>query len=193
VALVIYVAVHCVLTAWKLDTDRINEVMKANDDAKKANAEREKMELRIYDGRPLFILKVMAQPTWQINKPVGREICRLKNCGDRTARWVRMEAVESTQGKHRLGFAELPALQSGEESSVGYCINDTGMDERWLCEFIDDHGPDSALLWWDVHIRFRDADESVGKEIVRLCFDTQSRAFYATGVPYTERGFKQPE
>jgi hypothetical protein len=91
-----------------------------------------------------------------------------------------------------------PVIQWVTEGKLPELIPVAG-DQAMLRKFLNDNGkPDDpvdnvALHWWDILIKFRDTDESVKEEIVRLCHDVQTGSLYATVPPYTERGFTQPQ
>jgi hypothetical protein len=117
-----------------------------------------------------------------------------------------MESQKSNQGKYHLRFGEVLALPSGSEKSVPYAVTDHVFrdlipqgDGETLLKFLNDNEKhddplhDACLTWWDIEIKFRDADESIvdgGK--VRLCFEVKSEVLFGTQVPYTARNFKPP-
>lgn len=149
------------------------------------------LEKRIYDGRPLFILTAYRVGEKKVLPAKNEWSFRVKNCGSRPARWVRLEQIPSYKDNFNLSFGTIPVLPPGGEEHLGYEVNPKrSLDSCQLYEFLDDHGPDYALGWWDVTIKFRDTDDHVGEELVRLCYDAQYDVLYGTAVPYTERGFK---
>jgi hypothetical protein len=153
---------------------------------------------RLYDGRPLFVLEVGAQKAGGIKE----WYFSLRNVGGRPARYIRLEAQFSGQGRYNLHFVEVLALPSNESAPMSYWVTDRATpelipvrdDQSMLRKFVSDNVVSEdpfnnvALTWWDIKIQFRDTDESVKEEIARLCFDVETDVLYATAVPYTERG-----
>ena len=132
-----------------------------------------KSEKWMYDGRPLFVLNVVKQPTWTAGK--GETIFTLHNCGGRPARWIRLGMQKSRLDYYTMTFAEISALGPGDTTPITYAIDQHGQDQRMLCEFLGDNPPGAALVWGDIPISFRDTDESTGSDVVRLCFDIQGQ------------------
>ena len=144
-------------------------------------------EKAIYDGRPLFTLEIVQQPSWQTQNPKDA-IFRLTNCGKRAARYVRLDSQKSTLRGHTMEFVQLPLLSPDNSEMLAYAIDQHGADQRALCEFLQNNPEDSALVWWDIKVNFRDTNDAQAEDLIRLCYDVQSKALYTTGVPYTERG-----
>ena len=88
-------------------------------------------------------------------------------------------------------FAQLPLLAAGNSEFLPYAIDQHGADQRALCEFLQNNPEHSALVWWDIKVAFRDTNDMRGTDIIRLCFDVQTKLLYTASVPYTERGKKQ--
>jgi hypothetical protein len=160
------------------------------------SAEREAEETRgkIYTGRPVFALEILGRPSWNNPEPAGEWIFRLSNCGERTARYVQMEPHKSQGGRHTLKFQQVPVLAPRSHVPVGYWVDDSPLlDQTMLRKFLHDSELYSDPLerpvfkWFDIHISFRDMDESVGDEIVRVCFDVDSETLVVHAVPYTQR------
>lgn len=148
-------------------------------------------EKRIYDGRPLFVLNVIRQPSWASGKPMHEQIFELTNCGGRPARFIRVEEQKSKLDYSTMRFSQILSLSAGETKPLGYAIDQHGDHQGMLFEFLSDNSSDSALVWWDIGIVFRDTDESEQREVVRLCFEVKSKYLYSREVPYTRRDFKQ--
>jgi hypothetical protein len=112
----------------------------------------------------------------------------LQNCGNRVARFVRMESVASRGTEaFRLWFSQIPVLKSGTEEHLAFWATRGFSEEATLEDFLNDHTDDAALIWWDIEATFRDMDETTGKELVRLCYDVESDALWVAAVPYTEK------
>jgi hypothetical protein len=56
---------------WLLDNDRQEEVDAAKVEEEKACKERERLEKKLHDGRPLFVLDVITAPSWGTSYPGG--------------------------------------------------------------------------------------------------------------------------
>ncbi|SRR5258708_38746625 len=142
---------------------------------------------RIYDGRPLFILRVFRRAD---SKEWG---FRLENSGARPARWVQLEAVTSFRGNFSLRFFNIPVLSPGGYETIRYEVNPIGaQDQKLLSEFLDDHEPNAHLDIWDIVIKFRDANEYGGEELVRLVYKPETNGLFSAAVPYTERPAANP-
>jgi hypothetical protein len=144
------------------------------------------------------VLEALGKPTWNAVSPSHENIFRICNNGERAARWVKPQSVKSNQGTYVLHFEEIAALSPGQFTTISYSVNNSvALDQGMLWSFFhdnevrDDPGEGAALVWWDIKIRFRDTDESVKEEIVRLCYDLETDNIYTTAVPYTEHDFKR--
>lgn len=148
-------------------------------------------EKRNYDGRPIFVLEIRGR------NPMGWWIFYLRNCGQRTARYVRLQSVKSLAKNYELHFGEIPVLEPNTESAVCIGVNDSWdpnyLVQDMLLKFLNDNPTAddplqrAAFIWFDVPIKFRDMDESAGDAVVRFCFDVERKALGASAVPYTER------
>jgi len=146
----------------------------------------------IYDGRPLFVIEINRQPQWNSSNP-HIPVFNLRNCGQRPARFVSLGSIKSNRDRYTLHFHELPVLRPDDVLPISYWINERSKevsDQRWLWEFLDDHPDDAGVLWWDIEVSFRDTDESTHKELVRVCFDVESKQLFVRAVPHTERNRK---
>ena len=114
----------------------------------------------------------------------GDSIFRLQNCGTRTARWATVRSVKSLCGHYTLIFGEVPALSPGPSEGIP-CQARFGIEPATIWKFLHDVNPDSALVWFDVTLECRDLNETLVETLVRICFDVESNALYATAVPYT--------
>ncbi|MGB9071886.1 MAG: hypothetical protein WCC22_04395 [Terriglobales bacterium] len=144
-------------------------------------------EKRLYDGRPILILKVLTQPTWKTSNPTGQDIFSLTNVGLRPARFVRINSVKSNKKNYEITFGSIPALQSSQEVPIEFCIGPNVQDQRMLCAFLEDNEEDTSITWWDLEILYRDTDEVTQTELTRLVFDSESKSIFVTPVPRTER------
>jgi hypothetical protein len=187
-----YTAITVVFLVWALFGAWKQEYLRSEATERKAK----EIETRLYDTRPVFVLDIRFRQhrTWEFV---------LRNVGGRTARFVKLEQQISGQARFMLNFREILALPPTESSPVNFWVTDSSVrellpilnDSRMLAEFVadnpssDDPAKNTALTWWDIPIRFRDTDESVQVELVRLCYDVESGVLYATAPPYTERGF----
>lgn len=151
------------------------------------------VEKKIYDGRPIFVLEIRRQSNenW---------IFYLKNCGQRTARYIKLQTVRSNQKKYRLNFTEISASGPGEEFSTYYYVDDSPVQNlQMLHKFLNDNEVhkdplyNAAFEWFDVPIEFRDMDESICQQLVRFCFDVETKSLRAAGVPYTAKQLDPPK
>jgi len=145
----------------------------------------------MYDGRPVFVMEVLS--TLNADSPWS---FRLKNCGERTARFVNLNSVIS-QGespKYRLNFQQILAISANAEEHLYFWVSDISLSKSLpLKLFLDEHASDAALIWWDIEIKFRDTNEVIEHGgTVRLCFDVERNVLYTTSVPYTAHGAKRP-
>jgi hypothetical protein len=146
-------------------------------------------ENKIYDGRPIFVLEIRSR------NAMGWWTFHLRNCGLRTARYVRLQSVKSQAGNYHLHFGEISVLEPNKESAVRIGVNNSwelNQQDMLLKFLLDNPKADDPLqrivfAWFDVEIKFRDMDESVGDAVVRFSFDVDSQTLGAHAVPYTER------
>lgn len=143
-------------------------------------------EAAIYDGRPLFVLKVIEQPSWKTQYPKA-PVFELTNCGKRPARHIYLVSQRSHLKNYTLSFAQIPLLSPDCTETLAYEVDQHGADQRALSEFIRNNPQDSALVWWDIEIAFRDSSDVRGTDTIRLCFDVESQVLYTAAVPYTEK------
>jgi hypothetical protein len=141
-----------------------------------AEARAEESNAKMYDGRPLFVLEVLRS---------GRQWdFRLRNCGDRTARYVKLNSIPSRgeKSKYVLHFQEIPAMPKGSEAPLFFWVSELFSTDTFpLSKFLNEHSPDAALIWWDIRVKFRDVNEAVEDGgIVRLCFEVESGVLYST-------------
>src|SRR5262249_2732584 len=140
---------------------------------------------------PIFILEVRSQ------NPMGWWNFYLRNCGHRTARYIRPQSVQSLAKNYELHFGEISVLEPNAETPMRIGVNDSWEPhfhvEEMLVKFLNDNPVTedplqrAVFTWFDILIKFRDMDESVGDAVVRFCFDVDSKALGGSAVPYTER------
>jgi hypothetical protein len=138
-----------------------------------------------HDGRAIPMLEIVNQPAKQAGS--AGPIFKLHNCGDRVARFVRVQPIHSTLEKFTLHFEELPLLHPGKSQAIAYWVSESKLsNDQALRAFLNNHTEDAALIWFDTPIKFRDTDESVSEHNVRICFDVEADVLYVAAVPWTQ-------
>jgi hypothetical protein len=147
-------------------------------------------EKRIYDGRPVFVLEIRMNA-------MGWWTFYLRNCGNRTARYVRLQSLESGAKNYTLHFAEITVLEPNSESAMRIGVNDSWDPnyevQEMLLKFLrdnpaaDDPLQETVITAFDAPIKFRDMDESAREAVVRFYFDVDRKVLSASAVPYTEK------
>jgi hypothetical protein len=141
----------------------------------------EEAKAKLYDGRPIIVLEVLIQPLPLRPNPMPGERYRapefsLRNVGQRTARFVKIEPITSRLNNYTMHFEELVALEPGSHRDIGFTVNDSRWsDGEMAWKFLTDNPLEAALVSYDTPIRFRDAGESVMEDVVRLAFDIESK------------------
>lgn len=179
---------HLIRTPYRLDTERETEIDALSERVVKAEAAKTEAERRIYDGRPLIVLRVAAiAGTRERGKP--EYVLYVQNCGHRAARWVTIEEARSKCENYRLEFSRVPVVEPGKEvtlacevSTIGYPSEPATVDE-----FGTDNGEDTYVVWYDIQIKFRDTDESMQEDTARLCYYPHEHILCSAEVPYTRR------
>jgi len=161
----------------------------------------EEAKAKVYDGRPIIVLEVNAQPS--IAKLDGPPESKydapefgLHNGGQRTARFVTIKPFESTLGNYHIRFQTVVSLEPGQHRYINFAVDDspTETDKGELAwRFLHDNPDGSVFVWYDTTIDFRDAGESAMQDTVRLAFEIASSHLYPTAVPYTQRPPQKPE
>ena len=153
---------------------------------------------KVYDGRPIIVLEILGQPSASKTNPLPESkydapVFGLHNCGNRTARFVNIEPLKSILGDHSIHFQSLVSLEPGQHCPISFAVDDTRRaDAELTWKFLHDNPLESALVWYDTKINFRDAGESAMAETVRLAFDVETEYLYTTAVPYTQRAPEKP-
>jgi hypothetical protein len=156
----------------------------------------EDAKAKVYNGRPIIVLEVLKQPAFVPGNPPRYENpqFRLRNCGDRTARFLNIEPVPSTLGTHQMRFNDLVTLEPQQPRNVRFIIDDNPDTDNggFAWTFFHDNPIETVLVFYDITIHFRDAGESGMEEIVRLRFDVETKALDVAAVPYTQRPPQEP-
>ena len=188
---------HLVRTPYELDQERQRQAEKMESDVAMLTTK----VAANYDGRPLFVLVIMGTPgqRQEDGKYSIHWVLRLENHGVRTARYVRPRQVLSRMESFRLLFGEIAALpphvRDAANTQVGCVVNTAKHPIRnaTLNEFLLDNPTsdnplnNAALVWWDLEVDYRDADESENTALVRMAYDIQNNVLYGAAVPYTAR------
>ena len=170
---------------------------------------RKQAESRMYDGRPLLVLRVAEiagsrespginydkspRPPVE-NKKLPKFVIDIQNCGNRTARWITVGSTLSSQGNYRLTFGRITVLESKSSSPLSFEISKVAGGHRAeLDDFLADTPNETYVVWYDVEILFRDTDESTKSDVARLSYWPGERVFQSSEVPYTRRGFTQQQ
>jgi hypothetical protein len=154
----------------------------------KSEAARAEAEARIYDGRPLLVLRV-AVIAGSREKGKLEYVFYIQNCGQRAARWVVLEQTKSHLGKYRLTFSRVSVVEPGKDAPLSFeaCTAGYPFSAATVNDFLADNPPDAYVVWYDIAVEFRDVDESMQKDTARLSYWPSEQILSSSEVPYTRR------
>lgn len=155
-----------------------------------SETKRKEAEERLYEGHPILVLEVgrvagvyaMAPPEY---------VLYLKNCGERPARWINVDAVKSSGEHYRLTFGRISVIEPKQTESLSFAVEACNtLNKASLENFLSDAPADTYCTWYDLDVYFRDTDESGGSDKARLVYYHDEKVLGSAEVPYTKKGFK---